>query len=82
MAAKMLYAYYDHSCDSRSLFADLAIAKDPQFEQHLNKYAAIYLDMTNFVSQFKSDPNIPVGSGCLQGVRGCLYDRHSSCEEV
>ena len=42
MAAKMLYAYYDHSCDSRSLFADLQIANDPQFEQHLNKYAAIY----------------------------------------
>ena len=29
MAAKMLYAYYDHSCDSRSLFADLEIAHDP-----------------------------------------------------
>ena len=26
MAAKMLYAYYDHSCDSLSLFAELAIA--------------------------------------------------------
>ena len=58
MAAKMLYAYYDHSCDSRSLFADLQIASDPQFEQHLNKYAAIYLDMTNFVSQYKGDDSI------------------------
>ena len=55
MAAKMLYAYYDHSCDSRSLFADLQIAGDPTFEQHLNKYAAIYLDTTNFVSQYKTD---------------------------
>ena len=55
MAAKMLYAYYDHSCDSRHLFADLAIANDPTFEQHLNKYAAIYLDTTNFVSQYKND---------------------------
>ena len=55
MAAKMLYAYYDHSCDSRSLFADLQIANDPQFEKHLNKYAAIYLDMTDFVSQYKGD---------------------------
>ena len=55
MAAKMLYAYYDHSCDSRALFADLAIAADPTFEQHRNKYAAIYLDMTNFVSQYKDD---------------------------
>ena len=55
MAAKMLYAYYDHSCDSRSLFADLQIANDPQFEQHMNKYPAIYLDMTDFISQGKSD---------------------------
>lgn len=55
MAAKMLYAYYDHSCDSRSLFSDLEIAHDPSFEQHLNKYAAIYLDITNFVSTYKTD---------------------------
>ena len=55
MAAKMLYAYYDHSCDSRSLFADLQIAHDPSFEKHLNKYAAIYLDMTDFVAKEKSD---------------------------
>ena len=55
MAAKMLSAYYDHSCDSRSLFADLVIAGDPTFEQHLNKYAVIYLDMTNFVSIYRND---------------------------
>ncbi|MBR6121887.1 MAG: AAA family ATPase [Prevotella sp.] len=60
MAAKMLYAYYDHSCDSRSLFADLAIAQDPTFEQHLNKYAAIYVDMTNFVSMDKSDDIVEI----------------------
>ena len=54
LAAKMLCAYYDQSCDSRSLFADLQIASDPSFEQHLNKYPVIYLDMTNFVSEKKS----------------------------
>ena len=55
MAAKMLYAYYDLSCDSRTLFADLEIAKDPSFEQHLNKYPAIYLDMTSFVTRFHDE---------------------------
>ena len=55
MAARMLYAYYDHSCDSRSQFADLAIASDPTFEQHLNKYAAIYLDMTSFVTRYHDE---------------------------
>ena len=54
MAAKMLCAYYDWSCDSRSLFADLQIAQDPSFEKHLNKYPVIYLDITNFVSQKES----------------------------
>ena len=47
MAAQMLCAYYDDSCDSRSLFADLEIASDPTFEQHLNKYPVIYVDMTS-----------------------------------
>ena len=55
MAAKMLAAYYDHSCDSRSLFADLKIADDPSFEKHLNKYPVIYLDMTSFVTRFKDE---------------------------
>ncbi len=55
MAAKMLCAYYDHSCDSRSLFTDLEIAKDPSFEKHLNKYPVINLDMTYFVTRFHDD---------------------------
>ena len=55
MAAKMLNAYYDHSCDSRALFNDLEIATDPSFEQHLNKYAVIYLDMTNFLGELNDE---------------------------
>ena len=55
MAAKMLNAYYDQSCDSRSLFADLVVAKDPSFEKHLNKYPVIYVDMTSFVTRFGND---------------------------
>ena len=51
MAAKMLCAYYDYSCDSRSLFTDLEIAKHPSFEEHLNKYPVIYLDITNFTTR-------------------------------
>ena len=53
MAAKMLAAYYDCTCDSQELFADLEIAKDPSFEKHLNKYRVIYLDMTDFITKFK-----------------------------
>ena len=55
MAAEMLCAYYDQSCDSRHLFADLQIAHDPMFEKHLNKYPVIYLDISDFVTRFKDE---------------------------
>ena len=55
VAAKMLCAYFDQSCDSRHLFTDLEIAHDPSFEKHLNKYPVIFLDMTNFTTRFKDD---------------------------
>ena len=53
MAAKMLCAYYDKSCDSRELFSNLNIASDPSFEEHLNKYPVIYLDITSFITRYK-----------------------------
>ena len=55
MAAEMLCAYYDLSCDSRELFAGLEIAKDPSFEKHLNKYPVIYLDMSDFMTRYKDE---------------------------
>ena len=55
VAAKMLCAYYDHSCDSRGLLADLEIASDPSFEKHLNKYPVIFLDLTSFISDRKDE---------------------------
>ena len=55
MVAEMLCAYYDQSCDSRDLFADLEIIKDPSFEQHLNKYPVIYLDISDFVTRFHDE---------------------------
>jgi len=63
MAAAMLAAYYDHSCDSRSLFADLEIANDPSFEQHLNRYPVIYLDITGFTTRYHDD-NIVMNNSC------------------
>ncbi len=55
MAAKMLCAYYDRSCDSRELFAGLEIASDPTFEEHLNQYPVLYLDMTTFMTKYKEE---------------------------
>ncbi|MCD8019901.1 MAG: ATP-binding protein [Clostridiales bacterium] len=49
-AAKMLCAYYDKSCDSRSLFEGLDISNKDSFDKYLNKYDVIYLDITRFIS--------------------------------
>ena len=54
LAAKMLCAYYDHSCDSQSLFADLKIAQDSTYKDHLNHYPVIYLDASVFTTSLKS----------------------------
>ena len=51
MAAKMLCAYYDKSCDSRSLFAGLKVEQDPSFDTYLNRYSVLYLDMTSFTAR-------------------------------
>ena len=43
--ARMIAAYYDQSCDSSKLFKDLKIAKNKEYQKHLNKYNVILLNM-------------------------------------
>ncbi len=51
-AAKMLCAYYDKTCDSSGLFADLEIAADAgSYQRHLNQYDVIYLDLTSLMEE-------------------------------
>ena len=54
MAAGMLAAYYMKGCDSRELFEGLEIAGKPSFEEHLNQYDVIHLDMAYLLVQNKS----------------------------
>lgn len=58
MAAKMLAAYYDESCDSRALFSRLNIESHPSFAEHLNRYPVIYIDMTIFTNRYNTDENV------------------------
>ncbi len=53
MAAGMMAAYYGKGCDSRELFADLEIADSPSFEEHLNRYDVIHLDIAYLLVQKK-----------------------------
>ena len=50
IAANMLCAYYDKSCDSSELFDRFVISKDESYRKHLNKYPVIYLDITRFTT--------------------------------
>ena len=49
MAANMIAAYYSKGCDSHEIFSDLNISKDPTFEENINKYTVIQLDMNDIV---------------------------------
>lgn len=49
-AAKMLTAYYDCSCDSHTLFDKKIISRTKAYEDHLNKYHVVYLEITSFIS--------------------------------
>ena len=50
MAANMIAAYYSKGCDSHEVFSDLKISKDPSFEDNINKYTVIQLDMNDVVT--------------------------------
>ena len=75
LAAKMLNAYYDQSCDSRELFSDLQIAKDPSFEKYLNKFPVIFLDMTAFVTRFHDDSILKhIDSELIEDIHAAFPD--------
>ena len=58
MAGNMLSAYFSKGCDSRELFKNLKIAKDPSFEKYLNKLNVILLDVNAIFSANPPGTNI------------------------
>ncbi len=48
MTAGMLAAYYGKGCDSRELFQQYTIAGVESYEEHLNQYNVLHLDITDF----------------------------------
>ena len=46
-ASNMLCAYYSKGCDSKELFSTCRISDDPGFEERLNKYNVIKIDMNS-----------------------------------
>ena len=76
-ATKMLCAYYSRGCDSRDLFADLKIAEAASFEQNLNQYDVIYLDITLFLSTLKQSDML-----VAQIEQEIIDDLAQSCPEI
>jgi hypothetical protein len=54
IAAGMITAYYDRTCDSKELFSKYEISKTDDFEKYLNKYDVIQLDMAYICTQMKN----------------------------
>ena len=54
-AAQMLCAYYDRTVDSKGLFEKLRISTIPGYEDHLNHYDVIYIDMTNVMGKASAE---------------------------
>ena len=53
MALKMLAAYYSCGCDSKELFAGCKIEKNLAFQEHLNRYDVIFLNIQQFLIEAK-----------------------------
>lgn len=54
-AAQMLCAYYDNTCDSHELFDKYVISSDRSYEQNINQYNVISLDVTSFISEARQE---------------------------
>ena len=49
MALRMLAAYYSCGCDSKRLFRGCRIEREESFQEHLNRYDVIFLNMQQFL---------------------------------
>ena len=53
VTAHMLLAYYSKGYTGQNIFDKLEIANKPSFEEHLNKYDVIYIDMNSICGLYK-----------------------------
>ena len=58
IGARMLYAYYDLWSADEQLFSGLQIASSSSFSSHFKRYPVLFLDMTDFVTQYYQSDDI------------------------
>lgn len=77
MTAKMLTAYYCKDCDSSGLFEGLRIAQMPDYQEHLNQYNVIHVDMNDFLLPAKEMGDVAQTTDLFQqGVIGELKEKY------
>ena len=77
MAAKMLVAYYDNSCDSHAIFDGLEIAQSPSYETRMNRSDVIYLDISWFKTNVEDFNSIV--AALQAAVINELYQKYPEC---
>ena len=54
MIGNLMKAYFSKGCDSKEIFENLKIANDPCFEENLNKFNVLSIDLGGFFSSSKN----------------------------
>ena len=58
MIGNLMKAYFSKGCDSREIFENLKIAEEPCFEENLNKFNVLSIDLGGFFSSSKNKNEI------------------------
>lgn len=73
IAAEMLVAYYDKSCNSKELFQGHKIATSQDFMEHLNQYDVLHIDVNYFRGQSMS------GMETVENIQSLVIDELREC---
>lgn len=82
--AHMLCAYYDHTCDSHTLYDDCAISHTAEYEKYLNSFNVLFLDIDEVISGLISQrkPLSQTVPFILDTVRGELVREYPELENL
>ncbi len=74
---RMMCAYYCCAQDTRSMFDGLEISRAASFEEHLNKYNVIILDLNEFFRKYSQKPEKTLSAAfkaIIKELKACVPD--------
>ncbi len=76
MASNMLAAYYSKGCDSKDIFSKLKISKEENWQENLNAFNVIQMDLNGFYHSIKNpDDLIPeMTKAIVSEMKAEIYD--------